>query len=69
MGYIGIVLAVIIALILVAFIFFPDFRKTVFSSFKEGQKTGEDWAKNSAVGDIAHSLGEKVGEAQKKLKK
>ncbi len=69
MGYILIFLAVIIALILVVFIFSPDLRKTVTSSFKEGQKTGEDWAKNSAVGDIAHSLGEKVGEAHKKLKK
>jgi len=69
MVYIGIVLAVVFSLIVLALIFMPSFRKTVFSSFKEGQKNGEDWAKNSPIGDIAHGLGEKVGEVHKKIKK
>lgn len=69
MIYIGIALVGIIVLVALSLIFIPSFRETVFSSYKEGQKNGEDWAKNSAIGDIAHGLGEKVGEAHKKLKK
>jgi hypothetical protein len=69
MAHIGIVLLVLAALIIAALTLIPSLRKTVVSSFKEGQKTGEDWSKNSAIGNIAHDLGKKVGEVQKNLKK